>query len=112
MTMNKKAEIEREILKTLEVFERPDKLPPDPHFYGRVVARLGEHGGSRRTFLAVLRPALVTVLVVLNISTAVWYIGGRGRKAAAQRELTLSEVLAKDLNLENDQALPFVAERE
>ncbi len=101
-TMKSKADIEREVLETLELLERPEELPPDPRFYGRVTARLAEERTTWRPLSAVLKPALITALIVLNLFTAVRYFSGRERQVAAQNREKLLEALAGDLNLGGD----------
>ncbi len=68
--MNKKDTIEQEIQKTLDQIENTENLPPNPYFYTRVQARLEERRKKQNVFSAILRPALLTALVAINLSTA------------------------------------------
>ena len=68
--MNKKEKIERDIQKTLDQFENVEQLPPNPYFFTRVQARLEETQKQQSVFSTILRPALLTALVAINLSTA------------------------------------------
>ena len=101
--MNKKEKIEQEIQKTLAQFDKPEKLPSNPHFYTRVQAGLEESLMKRHAVMAVLKPALFTVLVVLNVSTAVWYIDSGEQISQTDSRSELTEILSGDLKLDTDQ---------
>lgn len=103
--------IERRVRETMEAFDRPDALPPDPHFYGRVMARLAENRRPRGAFAGVLKPALLTALVVLNLATAVSYLGARGRQASLRQRTAFAQTLADDLNLAGEPR-PFLEEEQ
>ncbi len=103
-----RAKIERDVLETAALLERPDELPPDPYFFGRVSARLAEGRGPRRGLRAALKPALIASLVVLNVATAVWFFSVRPRGLSDRNRETLIEALAGDLNLaDGDQSVLF-----
>lgn len=106
------AGIGREVEETLAAFDRRDELLPDPLFYERLRARLAEEGEPRGAIVALWKPALLAVLAVLNLSTAIWYLGARQRPAAVAERATLTEVLAADLNLGAEPEWPFDAEQE
>ena len=101
--MNKKATIEQQINKTLEQFEQADALPPNPYFYTRVQARLDEKREQRHLFGAILKPALLTVLLAVNLSTAIWYMGSLGQTDQTDGRQELIELLTGDSNQDNQQ---------
>ncbi len=105
--MNKKEKIEQEIRKTLDQFDRAEHLPANPFFYTRVQARLDEQRRKRSIYSTILKPALLTSLVVINLGTAVWYFGGSGQSDSQQE---LIEILAGDLNLDENQTNLFTIE--
>jgi hypothetical protein len=111
-TERKGAEIDREVEETLAAFDRRDTLPPDPHFYGRIMARLTREGKPRGAIAALWKPALLAVLAVLNLTTAVWYLGARRERTAVPEPTGLRQVLAADLNLGAEPEWPFDAEQE
>jgi len=99
--------IEGRVLETLEAFDRPDALPHDPHFYGRVMTRLAQGERLQGGFTALLKPALITALALLNLTTAVLVLGARGRQASARQRTEFAQALAADLNLA-DEARPLI----
>lgn len=102
--MNKKEKIEQEIQKTMEQFDNAEQLPPNPYFYTRVQARLEDSRKQHRILSAVLKPALFTILVAVNLSTAVWYMGSTDQTSQTDTRTELTEILAGDLKLDNNQA--------
>jgi hypothetical protein len=77
--MKSKAEIEQEVQKTLDCFEQKPSIAWNPFFATRVMFRvreLDEHQrvpALRRVFsLATLRPALLALIVVVNIVSAIY----------------------------------------
>ncbi len=108
--MDRRQRIEEEIGQTLDQMDRADRLPPDPHFYARVMARLEERSGRRGLAPAILRPALLTMLVVVNLITAVWYFGGDRQHDQAGARRQLVEILGGDLKGSTDQGGLFLNE--
>lgn len=90
--------VEGRILETLAGFDRPDTLPPDPRFYGRVMARLARRARPHGGFARLLKPALITALALLNLATAVLVLGARGRQESARQRMAFAQALAADLN--------------
>jgi len=101
--MNKKEKIEQEIQKTLAQFDKAEKLPANPYFYTRVQAGLEESRKERHVFMAVLKPAFFTVLVVLNVTTAFWYMDNGEQISQTDTHSELTEILSSDLKLDTDQ---------
>ena len=102
--MNKKDKIEQEIRKTLDQFDNAEQLTPNPYFYSRVQARLEEQHEQQSFFSMVLRPALVTALVAINISTVVWYFSGNSSQDKTDSRQQLIEILSDDFGLESEQS--------
>jgi hypothetical protein len=99
--MNKKEKIEQEIRKTLNHFEHAEKLSQNPYFYTRLQQRLEEK--NKNIFDTVLKPALLTGLVAINLVTAVWYFSGDDQQVQSTGRQALLEILASDLQLDNEQ---------
>ena len=108
--MNRKEKIEQEINKTLEQFDQADKLPQNPYFYTRVQARLEEKQKQQNVFFAILKPALIIALIVVNMSTAIWYLGGAEQQDQINPRQELAEILADDFELDKDQNNIFIFE--
>lgn len=101
--MNKKDKIEQEVQKTLELFDTASHLPPNPYFYTRVKARLEEKLRQRHVLAAILRPALLTIFLVINVSTAVWYLNASDQEVQSGSHQELVELLTNDFNTDNNQ---------
>ncbi|KAA3612658.1 MAG: hypothetical protein DWQ05_18590 [Calditrichaeota bacterium] len=102
--MNKKEKIEQQIRETLDQFEHADQLPPNPFFYTRVKARLDERHQQSHVFFAILKPALLAVLVAMNLSTAFWYVSVDNQVTQVDSHQELIELLGSDLKLDNNQS--------
>jgi len=102
--LNKKEKIEQQINKTLDQFENAEQLTPNPYFFTRVQAHIEERQHKNNRFAAILRPALLTTLVAINLSTAFWYMSGDDQIAQADTHQELIELLGSDLELENNQS--------
>ncbi len=109
--MNKKEKIEQQINKTLDQFDHAEQLPPNPYFYTRIQTHLEQQQRQQNIYSAILKPAaLFTVLIVINIGTAFWYLDGNEQSYETNSQQELSELLAGDLNMEQDQADLFATE--
>jgi hypothetical protein len=76
--MKSKEQIEQEVQKTLQCFENRTPLESNPFFSTRVLARIRsleeeQHARSlRKVFsLSYLRPALLTLIIALNVVSAI-----------------------------------------
>ncbi len=101
--MNKKEKIEEEIRKTLAVFEQKQSLPPNPYFYTRAQQRINERSGSKSTTMGFLKPALLTILLLINVSTFIWYFNYTENYSSTENQQELIEYLSNDLNLNTNQ---------
>ena len=100
--MNKKEKIENEVNKTMELFDKKESLPPNPYFYTRVQQRLNEKSKKEISFSAILKPAFFTVLVALNLTTAIWYTSSENLTYQTDSKILLTDILKSDLNLESN----------
>jgi hypothetical protein len=93
MDKRKRIEIEEEIDKTLAAMDRMEKLEAGPYFYTRLKPRLDsrEKKATARlpgTLLSrMLRPVLVTLLLLLNVVTALLILSDTGKPAAEEKAL-------------------------
>lgn len=102
--MKKQEKIEQEIKKTLSQFEKAEVLQPNPYLFTRVQQRLDEQNKRRNNFSRALKPAFFSVLLAVNMLTAVWYLNVEDLNNSNNSELKLIEILSGDFNLENDQS--------
>ncbi|MCB9249724.1 MAG: hypothetical protein H6613_14830 [Ignavibacteriales bacterium] len=58
----------------------------------------------------VLKPSFFTVLVVLNLTTAIWYTSSDISVVSSETDLELVDILKSDFNLESDQTEKFLFE--
>ena len=107
--MDKKEKIEEEIRKTLDVFDQKQSLPPNPYFYTRVQQRINERSGSKSTTMGFLKPALLTILLLINVATFIWYNNSSANYSSAEKQQELIEYLSSDLNLNTNQNNIFLA---
>lgn len=101
--MDKQDKIEKEIDKTLAMFEKKESLTPNPYFYTRVKQRLDDRKKKRFTISDILKPAFFTLLIILNLTTAIWYTSSDSSIIISDSDLELVDILKSDFNLENDQ---------
>ncbi|GAB4330505.1 MAG: hypothetical protein Kow0037_06290 [Calditrichia bacterium] len=95
--MDRKKKIENEVRKTLELMDRDSGLPPDPYFYTRLSAKIEEREHSVKSVAALLRPALLIILFVLNVGTVAWYWGQLHSVNEGNARLELATILAGEL---------------
>lgn len=95
--MNRKEKIEIEVNKTLEMFDKKESLTPNPFFITRIKQRINESSNNEKSFISILKPAFFSLLIVINISTAVWY--STSTVSIQKGSSNLTEVLSSDLNL-------------
>lgn len=106
--MDRKKKIEEEIARTLAEFDRAERLPEDPYFYTRLQARLNRREVKNTLFTRILRPAIVTALLLLNIGTAYFYLNtGTSGKTTNQRQ-ELARLMVEDLNMEQTENNIFI----
>ncbi len=105
--MNRKEKIQKEIDKTLEMFEQKNSLPPNPYFFTRVQQRLNEKSKKEFSIFGILKPALLTVLFLLNIGTFFWQINANETYTQVNSQKELIEILTGDLKLEQDKTNLF-----
>ena len=108
--MNNKEKIEEEIRKTLVMFEQKESLPPNPYFYTRVQQRIKEHSANNFTLWGFLKPALLSILLLINVGTFIWYFNSSEDYYATDTRQELIEILSSDLNLNTNQSNIFLAE--
>ena len=98
----KKEKVQIEIDKTLGLLDQKESLPPNPYFYTRIKQRLDEKKRKKFSFSNSLKPALFTLLLILNLTTVIWYTSSEELIDLTESEIALVDVLKSDLNLEND----------
>lgn len=93
--MKKKEFIDEEVDKILQSPEHMDRLEGGPYFYSRVQARIArlEHRPSPSLFdvfaQKLLRPAFVTLIIVINLFTAIYaFVGTQSQRNDKKNYMT------------------------
>lgn len=70
--MDREQRIDQEVRKTLDQFERGERITPNPFFRTRIEARLRKRDEAKGWVLVfrALKPALLALLIACNIATA------------------------------------------
>lgn len=110
--MKRNEKIRQEILKTMDQFNAPERLEPDPYFYTRLQAELREKRHKKSVFYTALRVAFYSVLLVLNVGTTAWYLNLNDGDYQDNTRRELSEILATDLILNSEDNSIFLFEEE
>jgi hypothetical protein len=97
--MEKQFRIEQYVQMTLDALDHPESLPPRPGLYDRIRHRLEARSSGRSPIHWHLKPVLLAVLVLLNLSIAYWYFVGGGRSHGPDSKQELIEILSGDLNI-------------
>jgi hypothetical protein len=70
--MDKQKRLQEEVDKTLEMMDRMESLEAGPYFYTRLEAKLRSREREKRHWA--LRPVLLTLLIVINVISAVFFL--------------------------------------
>jgi hypothetical protein len=108
--MNIKEKVEEQIRKTLDVFEQKQSLPPNPYFYTRVQQQIKERSENKSRTLGFLKPALLTLLLLINLGTFIYYLSSAENYSATEKQQEIIQLLSSDLNLNTNQNNIFLAE--
>lgn len=108
--MNKKEKIEEEVKKTLGMLDQKESLPPNPYFYTRVQQRIKANSENNSTVWRYLKPALLIILLLINVSTFIWYYNSSEDYYATENQQKLIEYLSYDFNLNVNQNNIFLSE--
>ena len=100
--MDKKENIQNEIDKTLSLLDQKDSLKSNPYFYTKIMQRLDEKKRKEFSFSNIMKPAFFSLLLVLNLTTVIWYTSSEEHINDAEFKVELIDVFKSDLNLEND----------
>lgn len=107
--MNKKERINKQVDQTLELMDRLETLEAGPYFYTRLQARLREaerETGNR--LIAIfnvrrLQPALLLLLLVINIVSAVFFLAAPKTAAPGQEDYsTYAAAFLEDYTLDTN----------
>lgn len=104
---NKKKQIEGEVKKTLELLDQIEEIKPNPYFYTRLQARLKKQEAERKGKTAgifsweKLRPAFLTVVVVINIISGILFIQ-ENNSSAENRDKALDTIAKEYLMNQKD----------
>ena len=99
----KKTRIDEELEKTLRYLDKEERLQPDPYFFTRLRQRMEEEHKKKITFQTVLKPALLTLIIIANLGTAVWQYDSYQDKIQKERREKLMEVfIGQQANQNNE----------
>ena len=93
--MDKKKTIGQEVEKILQCFDQPERIKSNPFFFTRVQAailsleREQAEPGIYSILERLLRPAIITAIVALNVITAGIFLGHKG-----QQEFSKTKVIS------------------
>jgi len=108
--MNKKEKIEQAVQKTLDSFDQAERLKSNPFFYTRLKARIEELDAQRmqpkgwEIARGVVKPALLLLIIALNIFTATLFFKNRNNESSSREQLLNS--FAQELALDSSQYNP------
>lgn len=100
--MDTSSHIEHLVTLTLEQLDHPDVLPPRPDLHEHILRRMRPLQARRPLAHRLLRPTLLTVLVLVNIAAALWSIDGKQSSVASDSRQELLRILSTDLNIAAD----------
>lgn len=108
--MTKKKKIEQEVQKTLEGFDQAERLKSNPFFYTRLRARIEQSDAKQMQpkgwefAWRVLKPALLFLIIALNIFTATQFLKNQNNEPSSREQLLNS--FAQELTLDPNQYNP------
>ena len=108
--MNRKQINESEIEKILEMFDVNESLPTNPYFYTRIQQKIDEKSQKSFSLSGILKPAFFTLLVILNLTTAIWYTSTSNLSESTETSVELADVLKSDFNVEYDLTKSLILE--
>ena len=101
--MRNEDKIRSEIDKTFDLLDQKDLLPPNPYFYTRVKQRIEEKLKRKSNLSNYLKPVFFMFLLILNLTTVIWYNSSNISTNYTESNLELVDILKSDLNFENEQ---------
>ena len=105
--MDKKEKIDREVKKTIQLFEEVESVKADAYFYTRLKARMDAESDKKQQLFGldiinILRPVLLTGIVTINIITFLFIM----RANEPTREIQIQS-FAESYGLNTTESLPF-----
>ena len=108
--MTKKEKIEQEVQKTMDSFDKAERLKSDPFFYTRLKAQIDDLNAEKskvegwKFAWAILKPALLFFIIGLNIVTAMLFLKNRNASYSSREQLL--NAFAQELTLDSNQYNP------
>ena len=91
----KKPNLQEEVEKTLDSLERIERVEGNPFLFTRVIEQIKSEQAPQTSGNLLWQPALMTLLIVLNVFTAVRYLTVK----QAEQRTALIQTLAEDYDL-------------
>ncbi|MBA4313520.1 MAG: hypothetical protein C0417_12925 [Chlorobiaceae bacterium] len=110
--MTRKEKIEKEVQKTLESFDQVERLKSNPLFYAQLKTRIDNLHSKKQNIRGwefagrVLKPALLLLIIALNIFSATLFFKNRNINYSSREQLL--DALAKELALDSNQYNPNI----
>ncbi|MBZ0181714.1 MAG: hypothetical protein K8F60_04595 [Melioribacteraceae bacterium] len=96
--MTEEKNIQREIEETLKLLDEESSLKSNPYFYSKLINRIESRKKSKYGLLDLLKPALVAILLLINIYTiAVWSDSSENNNYSASQSLV--SLIEEELNI-------------
>jgi len=105
--MNRKEKIELEVQKTFQSFDQAERLKSNPFFYARLKTRIDNLHSTKQNIRGwesagrVLKPALLLMIIALNILSATLFLNNRSSNCSNREQLL--DAFAKELTLDSNQ---------
>ena len=113
--MNKKEQIENEIIKTLDCFDQSERLSSNPYFYTRVKARIDSENRAGmkwhgwQSVWSILRPVLLVLIVAINVYTIGSYLAESRDHSESSREQMI-QAFAREFSLNVSSNNPLLSD--
>ncbi|MCE5271735.1 hypothetical protein LLH00_10680 [bacterium] len=110
--MNRARKIQAEVQRTLDCLDRVERMPEDPFFAARVLARLENLEGRRSQAVVIrlagrlIRPVFIIFLLMLNILSAMVLLNRHTQSENQSRTQYISS-LAEDVSLNQSQSILY-----
>lgn len=108
--MTKKEKIEQEVQRTLEGFDQAERLKSNSFFYTRLKAQIDDLHSQMQKIRSweltwgFLKPALLFLIIALNIVTATLFLKNRNNESSSRGQLL--NAFAQELTLDSNQYNP------
>ncbi len=110
--VNREQKIQAEVQRTLDCLDRVERMPENPFFASRVLARVNNLDSLRSQAMVIqvagrlIRPVFIIFLLTVNILTAMVLLNGNTQSESQSRKQFISS-MAEDISLNQNQSLLY-----